>query len=178
VRSEPDNSWTVLLLFLSLTMLYNWRSHSSALFILLTSTTTPALYVPRSKITTTTTTTTTSKITFVWSDQHQQFDPSNEDTATLPFTCFRCPMKPKLIREIRMFAPDVEIGAPSNGPEPRALLCEYDTNESPCRYHPVCRAMSWSLVSSLTARHPTGYWHASPRPAIRRFLRSFGQCIS
>src|SRR5258706_2267679 len=125
---------------LSLTMLYNWRSHySSALFILLTSTKTRALYIPRSTIITTTTTTTTSKTSFVWSNQNQQFDPSNEDTATLPFICFTCPMNSKLLREVRLFTPAVGIAVPSNDPEPRALLCEYDTNESTCRYDPVCR---------------------------------------
>jgi len=157
-------------------MLYSWRSHSSALFILLTTTTTLALYVPRSK--TVTTTTTTSRTTFVWSDQKQQLDPFDEDTTTLPFTCFKCPMNPKLLREIRIFAPAGEIGALSNDPTPRALLCEYDTNESPCRYDPVCITLSCSLDSSLTPRHPAGHWHASRRPTIRRFLRSFGQRIS
>ena len=142
---------------LSLTMLYTWPSHSSALFILLTSITTHALYIPRSRIitTTATTTTTTTKTTFVWSDQNQPFDPSNEDAPTLPFTCFTCPMNAKLLREIRIFTPTVEIGALSNDPEPRALLCEYDTNESPCRYDPVRRlCVSSSYVSSLTARRP------------------------
>ena len=125
-----------ILVTLSLTMLYNWRSHSSALFILLTSITTRALYIPHSRIITTTT---TRKTTFVWSDQNQQFDLSNEDTPTLPFTCFKCPINAKLLREIRMFTPAVEIGASSNDPAPRALLCEYHTNESPCRYNPVRR---------------------------------------
>jgi hypothetical protein len=112
-------------------MLYR---HTSALFILLTWTTTRALFVPRSKIITTTA---TRKTTFVWSDQNRQIDPFNEVTATLPFTCFTCPMNPKLLREIRIFAPAGEIGSLSNDPQPRALLCEYDT-ESPCRYSPVC----------------------------------------
>lgn len=112
-------------------LLYNRRSHTSALFCLLTTTTTRALYVPSSKIIPTTT---TGK-TFVWSDQIQihLLDPSNEDTATLPFTCFTCPMNPKLLRQIHIFAPVRE----SKDPEPRVLLCEYDTNESPCRYDSV-----------------------------------------
>ena len=61
-------------------------------------------------------------------------------------------MNPKLLREVRIFTPAVEIGPPSNDPEPRVLLCEYDTNESPCRYDPVCGLSVSPLVSSLTAR--------------------------
>ena len=44
---------------------------------------------------------------------------------------------PKLLHEIRVYAPADENGALLNDPEPRALVCEYDTNESPCRYDPV-----------------------------------------
>ena len=158
-------------------MLYNRRPRSSALFILLTSTTTLALYIPRSKITTTTTTTTTSKTTFIWSglDQNQRSDPFNEDTATLPFTCFTCPMNPELLHEIWVFAPVDERG---DLPEPRALVCEYDTNESLCRYDPVRTTLGWSLSSSLTPRHPAGDWHASHRPAFRGFLFNFCGCVS
>jgi hypothetical protein len=149
-------------------MLYNTCSRSSALFCLLTSATTLALYIPHSKIITTTTTTSTSKTTFIWSDQNQQFDPFNEGIATLPFICFQCPIhegSPKLLREIRIFAPAGESGAPLNDPEPRALVCEYDINDILCRYDPVCITLSRSLTFSLMS-HPKGHWCASCRPTV------------
>ena len=162
---------------LSLTMLYNCCLHSAALSILLTSTIALALYTPRSKIMTTTTTTTTSETAFVWADQNQQFNPFNEDIATISFTCFKCPMNPKLLREIRLFTPAGERGAPSNDPQPQALICEYDMNESSCRYDPVSGTLL-SLAFSLTVPHPTGHRHASRRPTIWGFLRSFNRFIS